>query len=393
MNKRFLTLLVGSFAALTLASCKPVGNYSDVDFKGAGYKDSDYFALTHVVENISVGQKKSLSFDSFPAKFAENSLEFSSANENVVKVDDKGVITGVGLGISDVTVKAKDDSFEQKARVVVSEKTGKTAPETAYNNIKGIYIDPSYKAPRKVVRYEYSEEFYSCEGVRDHGMASYEVMGFDADTGYFFVDGPSVTYRTQKGAPEVMNGKWVFYPVNYGMMTRILHITPTGKAYYDFNTSAYLGNFEKIIKHIMNFFFVSGEKIVNDLMKMFDGKKDFNDFTSYSATSFYKVNNNALMFDYVENGDNQVIDADDELNYMDIPTGTVYSYDFTESMLNSEARCRAVEIAVKYHYELDGKKWEREFNRSQIFDNDFEEIKVQNPKDNGYQEVYSLYDL
>ena len=44
-------------------------------------------------------------------------------------------------------------------------------------------------------------------------------------------------------------------------------------------------------------------------------------------------------------------------------------------------------------YQRDGKDWTRTFLRSQLFDDDFEVVKIQNPKDNGYQAVDSIYDL
>lgn len=392
MKKRFLTLLISSLAAVSLSSCKNAGTYTEEDFKGSGYVDNDYFALTRLLCNISVDEQKTLEIDSFPESYKENSLEFSSSNPDVATVSDKGVVTGVDLGIADISVKAKDNSFEQKVRVIVSEESSKTASASVINSIKNKYNDPSYKAPTKVVRYEYSEEFYKCEGVKDHGTASYEAMGFNSVTGYFFVEGPSVYYKTQKGAPEVSDGKWIFYPINQGIYTRIVHITPTAKNYYDFNTSKYKSN-AAIIKDIMNFFFVSGEKIVNDLMDDYDGKSDFNSFSGNSDTQFYAVDNNSLLLDYKEVGTNQVVDYDDEINYFDIPADTVYSYDYNQQLLNSENRCKALDVRMTMHYELDGKKWEREFNRSQIFDSDFEEFKITNPKENGYQEVYSIHDL
>ena len=391
MKKRFLTLLLSSLAAVSLSSCK--GTYTEVDYKGAGYADNDYFALNRLLYNVGVGESKSLEIDSFPEAYAQNSIEFSSSNPSVATVDEKGVITGVALGIADVSVKAKDGSFEQKARIVVSKSSSKKGSSSIIKSITDKYNDPSYKSPTKVVRYEYSEEFYNCEGVRDHGMASFEAMGFNFETGYFFVEGPSVYYKTQHGAPEVMDGKWIFYPINQGIYTRLVHITPTAKNYYDFNTSEYESN-AAIIKDIMNFFFVSGEKIVNDLMADYDGKEDFVDFSGYDSTSFYSVNNDSLFLNYKENAKDQVVGYDDEINYFDIPTDTVYSYTYEQSLINSSNRCKALDVRMKMSYKLDGKNWEREFNRSQLFDADFEEFKIpKDAKENGYQEVDSIYDL
>ena len=52
-----------------------------------------------------------------------------------------------------------------------------------------------------------------------------------------------------------------------------------------------------------------------------------------------------------------------------------------------------VDINMTMFYQRDGKDWTRTFLRSQLFDDDFEVVKIQNPKDNGYQAVDSIYDL
>ena len=99
------------------------------------------------------------------------------------------------------------------------------------------------------------------------------------------------------------------------------------------------------------------------------------------------------MLSYVESNDNQVVSAEDEIDYYDIPADTVYSYDYHQTFLNSNNRTRGVDIGITFYYELDGKNWTRVFNRSQLLDTDFEYEKVKNPSDNGYTEVYSIYDL
>ncbi len=142
----------------------------------------------------------------------------------------------------------------------------------------------------------------------------------------------------------------------------------------------------------MNFFFVSGEKILTNMLESFEGKSNFK-YIDDSDTNVFAVDNNSILYELVENGSNQVVDADDEINYYDIPADTVYSYTFDEFILNQNARSRAVDIDMTMFYQRDGKDWTRRFLRSQLFDDDFEIVKVQNPKDNGYQAVDSIYDL
>ena len=172
----------------------------------------------------------------------------------------------------------------------------------------------------------------------------------------------------------------------------MIHETPTSKAYYDINTAAY-ESYDDIIKDIMNFFFVSGESILTNMMEDFEGKDDFEDFSGYSSTSFFAVNNDSLVLDYEEHGSNQTVSASDEINYYDIPAGTSFSYDYTQTLLNNGNRTRGVEIDMTMYYERDGQDWTRRFARSQLYDGDFEYEKISKPSENGYTEVYSIYDL
>ena len=398
--KKHVTLLMSAVAILSLSACSkkgsdllPEGKYSETDFPGKGYSDKDYFAVKHLLMNLSSGESKQIDVETFPESYALSSLEFVSKNASVATVDASGVVTGVANGVADIEVNAKDGSFSTLVRVAVSTASTSGGCADAIEAINGIYDDAGYEAPKKVARYEYSVESYACEGVRDHAMESFEVMGYDQEEGYFFVDGPTLYFKTPHGDPELKDGKWIFYPINQGIKTRLIHVTPTSKNYFDINTAAYAGDYDRIIRDIMNFFFVSGEDILDGLMEDFEGKEDFKDFTDYDSTRFYSVDNSSLLMTYTENGSNKTVTADNEINNYDIPAGTVFSYDYYQEFLNMNARTRALNLGITMYYERDGKDWTRTFERSQLFELDFEVQKVQNPKDNGYLAVDSIYDL
>ncbi len=398
--KKYLSFLATAISIVALSACGKGGDnvipsdgkYSEIEFAGKGYSNKEYIALKHLLVNLKAGESKELDIETYPKSYALSSLQFASKNEAVATVNDAGVVTGVSNGIADIEVSSKDGSFSDRVRVVVSTKSSASSSSAVIDAINAKYADASYQAPTKMIRYEYSVEEYACEGVRDHATESYEVMGYDKEEGYFFVEGPSVYFKTPQGAPEVKDGKWIFYPINQGIKTRLIHITPTSKNFFDINTAAYGGDYDHIIRDIMNFFFVSGEKILTNMLEDFEGKKTFS-YVSDSGTTVYAVNNDSLLIDLTEKGTNQVVSAEDEIDYYDIPADTVYSYDFREQILNYNARARGVDIDMTMYYERDGKNWTRNFLRSQLMDDDFEIQKISNPKDNGYQAVDSIYDL
>lgn len=391
MNKKFITLLMGAVATLALTSCGTTQT-KEYDFNGSGYTDCDYIAIKHVLINLSAGKEQKIEVESYPTNYSASSLKYESSNESVATVSAKGVVKGVAQGVTDIVVSTKDGSFSNKVRVVVSKKSSATGVAGAIENINAVYDDPGYQKPGKVIRYEYSAERYYCEGVVDHGIESYEVMGFDTETGYFFVDGPSVYFKTPHGAPEVKDGKWIFYPINYGLETRIIHVSPTAKHFIDINTANY-EDYADIIKDIMNFWFVSGEDILNNMLDNFDGKELLNDLATDNATSFYAVNDNTVFLNNSGSDTDYTVDADDEINYFDIPAGTKYDIKVKEGVLNQNGRTTGMDIEYLMDYKLNGKKWQREFVRSQLYDDDFVVEKVQDPEHNGYTRVDTVYDL
>lgn len=399
--KKALTFLTTCIGVVALAACAKnnssnvipkEGKYEEFDFRGSGYTDKDYFALKDVLYNLKVGESKNINIETFPNTFAENSLIYSSKDESIVKVDATGKLIGVAKGIADVEVKSQDGSVSSYVRAVVSSKSSTSGCKTAIDNNKAIYDGEGYKDPIKAIRYQYSLESYNVEGVRDHATESFEIMAYDGNTGYFLYDGPSVYYKTPYGAPEVMDGTWIFYPLNNGIKTRLIHITPNTKTFCDINTANYNKDYDRITRDILNFFFVSGEKILTNFLEGAGGKEDFEDYSSTGVT-LYNINDNSLLINYSSSGGTQTISADSEINYVDIPAGTVCETELQTSTLIRSGRCLASNYDITLAYERDGKDWTRQFIQKETYDADFEAFKPQNPKDNGYNEVYSIYDL
>lgn len=399
--KKAFTLLTSLVGIIALASCASNessiiipkdAKYEEFDFRGPGYTDKDYFALREVVYNLKVGESKTINVETFPNAFATDSLVFSSKNESIATVDASGKLKGVSKGVTDVEIKSNDGAVSNYVRVVVSSKSSKSGCATAIDHIKGIYAAEGYEAPKKAIRYQYGVDEYNCEGVRDHSMESFEIMAYDASTGYFMYDGPSVYYKVPGGAPEVKDGTWIFYPLNAGIKTRLIHITPRGKTFCDINTANYNRDYDRITRDILNFFFVSGEKIITNFLNDFEGKSDFESY-SQSGVTLYNVDDTSLYLTSSSSGSSQTISADYEINYMDIPAGTVCEVSVDDAYLIQSGRCKASNYDLTMSYVRDGKDWTRRFIQRETYDDDFEPFKPQNPKDNGYIEVSSLYDL
>ena len=391
---------MSAVAILSLSACSkgngsavlPDGKYGETDFPGKSYSDRDYIALKNLLIHIRPGESQKIDFETFPGSYGASQLEFISKDTSIATVDASGNVTGVKAGLADIEVNSKDGTFSNKIRVAVSTASSEEELGEFIADRNAYYNDESYQDAMKVKRYEYSEECYFCEGVLDHGMKGYEILTYDRSEGYFCYEGPSVYYKTPYGDPEVKDGTWIFYPINQGIKTRLIHINPTSKNYFDINTAAYSGDYHAIIKDILNFFFVSGEKILTNLIDDFSGKVDFLDFQGYQATKYYEVDDDSISISYHQEGES-TITAEYEINYVDIPADTVTRQVLDIDFVNSNYRSRAMNYDARMYYERDGKDWERRFIKNDLYEDEFEIQKIQNPKDNGFQYVDSLYDL
>ena len=203
---------------------------------------------------------------------------------------------------------------------------------------------------------------------------------------------PKGVQLSRKNLASFVQAFFEHYSINDGMYVRMIHITTTTKNYFDLNTASY-PTYDAAIRDILNCFFVSGEKIINDMLENFGGKSDFEDFTSFSGTKYYSVDDSSIYISYDESNNNQIVEADDEINYYNIPTDTVYSYVYNQQEYFVNGRCSLLTADMTMSYQLNGENWQRKFSRNQIFDSEVKIEKVQNPKDNGYKLVDTMYDL
>lgn len=394
MKKRLLTILASAVGVISLSACGPTSVNSEVktyDFLGTGYTENEYFAVKEYCNNLAVGETKTLAVESLPASYVDG-LTFTSKDPSIVSVNEAGVVTGVKKGFTDIVITSKDGSVSDKVKVAVSESVSKETAQATINSINAKYNDPSSIAPTKFLRREYNIEEYHCEGELDHGSRSVEVMAYDMDKGYFFVEGPYLTYKVPHGQPEVSNGKWLFYSINDGLYVRMIHITSSSKNYFDLNTSSYL-TYDDAIKAVLDMFFVNGRSIIENALEGYYGKEDFAGFVQYSGSKFSLIDDDSIYITYDEANSGEVVEADDELNYYDIPADTVYSYTYHQESLIANNLYQALTVDMTMSYKLEGKNWERKFIRSQYYEGEFEISKVQDPKNNGYKLVDSIYDL
>lgn len=375
MKKRVLPFLTGILSTLLLASCGKGPNFdSDTtskSFDAKAYAYRDYIEITKLHENLSVGETKRIALNTLPEQYALNQIEYTSNDETVATVDELGNILGVSKGVTTIDVTSKDNEVSTRVLVSVSDPiSGEDAAPIA-SAILGKY-DAAHVFPNKYFKREYSEDYYVKNGKEQYSSKSFETMAYDATRGYLMIQSEDLIKRVEGGAYEKLSGKWIFYVKNQ-TSTRFIHVTPTAKTFIDISTGGYTDK-SQVIVDILNMFFSSGEKFLNDDLSSFDGREDANTFlsdTNDDAMTYSTAGGNNLYYSCEEYGGG-TISTLEELDYVDIPAGTTYNGRFKEDGIFQNDIQTAYSFEQGFSYQLGEDHWERHFNRSAYFESSFE---------------------
>lgn len=402
--KKISSLLTAIIGITCLASCGSEPTFEatteEKDFAGISYTDNDYFGFGKLYYHVEVGEKTQVEIDSVPVSYGRDQIKFKSLNESVASVSETGEVTGKAKGIADIAVSTLDDKVLGKVRISVSNNPSEEETNQTIENLQAIYADPGYKTSRKFSLIESSSDYYSTGGVRQYGSVDTTKWVVDLDEGYISLDDAYKSFDTAGGIETISHVKYTFYIYSYGGYTRMLSVRPTGKAFYDLNTYAYLDEtkyadpYAQIIYDLLDMWFTSGKKMVTDMISDYEGKSALEDLQKYGGFVAKAINNNSLHYTYEESGSDTTT-PEDELEYMDIPAYTPYTYSYTQEEILSAGHGLGYNTCLteKFHNDLDGKDWERTFSRTKLFSADVEYEKVTDPKKAGYAEAETIYDL
>ena len=397
MKNKVLKIVTAALGVFCLASCGENVSKTDIKtFNGLGYQERDFFGVKQLNQSLFVGQPEQIVPDSMPENFLSK-VKFESLNTQIVEVSPTGLLNPVKEGLTKILVKDDQNNLLSKVNILVA-KDDETTTRNALQHIKGLY-QSGYVAPTKVHKLEYSYEEYYRDGVIDHGYTSSEETFYDKENAIFFLGGDDVMRYARGGVREVGTGYWHFQVL--GRKTRMVHITENAKNYYDFNSASYGTQKYRAIEDVLNLFFVSGSKIISDMLEEYSGKDDFLIFCDSYKTDpdleiFADDSNNVATNIYYKNVPGTV-DTEDELQYLDMYEGTKYIENDTISFIYNSNKCIGYDIDATYDYDFAGSKWQRDFHRSMAFDEDYEPVMFdyedKEMQELGFRLVDQMYDL
>lgn len=211
----------GVVTAIGEGTCEIYAYSSDGDVHGtcSVTVNEPHIAITSISIDpgeisLEVGDTQELTVTIEPEDATDQSVTWSSNNEEVATVDENGLVTAIGVGEAEITVTATDGGETATCFVSVSQTEQGTFnsitfsyyrnPNTAYSNIIPV-ISFDYSDPDEVWDKEFSIEFESAAAGPISGRLIPHPFGSLSDTGSYYIE-----FDSDEDAESVVNN-----PDNY----------------------------------------------------------------------------------------------------------------------------------------------------------------------------------
>lgn len=323
-----------------------------------------------------------------PLKAYDADLIYESSNPEAVSVDEKGLITAIAEGNAVITVKSEADPTVSKTMKVYScKKTSSISKEL--KNMKS-YQEEHVTEPKVLRTYEIERRSRYEDGVLAADSISYEEITTDKNNGFFYVGGTDNEMRIDDGAYSRSKFGWyMFTKENYD--SYIYHYTDNSKNRMYLPTEFYLGtgvSRGEVVYKILDSLFTSGRDIAENMFEDSMGT----DWFGYSMLSKRAgtQSGNCLVVEYAQSMPDTSSPTYEQ--NLDIPAYIDVLEEDSFRVYWDKGNVRSYNAHFTLSYEWKGKSYVVDINRYYTFERD-DEVTIEYPNKNDYQEVYSIYDL
>lgn len=280
----------------------------------------DELLMNHRVASLLVGEEYELrAIDQFNYT---PELVFKSADETIATVSEKGVITGVNEGETEIEVSDKNNpDFKTTISVIVSP----AITESEAVALAEYFMTVDEEGLNKIVDYNmYEKTIY-----KNGEMVSYdrydERMSVSKPDAYFRIWETDCEIRVKDGSKNFTNYDWVFY-TNPFYDTYVYHQVGDVKTYYPVATQSYMGKDRtEPLLAILDNLFVSGSGVFENPFKnaLLSGFTDMvgSGYSNVSDEYYGSLGDGQMIYGCTVSFDSTTADQDDESRY-GIPYGT-----------------------------------------------------------------------
>ena len=331
-----------------------------------------------------------------------NNLKFISKNPAVATVDEKGLVTAIADGETEIMVRDLNRASAGKfVKVQVVTKLTTAKATTLYNTFK------PYATSENMDNFE-DHEMYEKTVYKNDELLTYDLsdqtLVYSQEHAYFRVYETDTERRLNGGSDSFADSDWIFYTNEY-FDTYTFHSQGLANNYYVAATQAYIGEDQtEPMLEILDNIFVSGRKIFTQAFNGVDeetGRTTYGMFTlnnvlDYATQSYSNIKNKKTgslgdghaIFSCRINYSDSTADTDDETRY-GIPYGTVmHAYADTKYIIK-DFQVVAEQNSIVQTYEFGGDSYKEVINSNHII------TRYEDPENDLYypdKEQYTLVD-
>ena len=335
-----------------------------------------------------VGEEFQLEVSTLPRQAAKPVVKFSSTDEKVATVDDKGLVKAVGDGRCDIVASSEDGSVTNKCPVYVGTTATKSKTKKVAEDIKAAQADITVDTVKESVYWN---------NKRTKNDVVFEDTYFDRtmivskSNAYFFLYDKDTYIKTQDGSPSFSESGWLFYTNEY-YDTYLFRVGET-KNYMVADATSYISKGKSRFDAtcaILDSFFTSGAKIATGSFEDILGSGSNGPIESASTAKRRGINDkNDLILSIKQSGPSTA-DREDEEDYY-IPAGTTYNIDIQIDYVLADNVVKAENVAQGMSYTLGEDKYTNDYYLD--YEYSYQNIELFYPTISEYQRVDTIFDL
>ena len=397
MMKKSIISLVTLSAAVALSGCTPTAKKAVEKPGVARYSHAMLIGDTHQIDPYL--------FD--PIEEKAEQLVYTSDNESIAKVSNKGVVKAIGEGLVNITVTKKDtDEVVHTLPIYVTPKVSSSKAKAYASRLKAKQTADKAEAKKLIVYETYRSTTTANDELFKQSTFVETFTSSKADA-FFYIGGADEDIKNVGGsAYRSQFGYYVFTNPSYDSW--IYHYSGDDvKNKLEVSTQNYIGTettrFEVVCK-ILASLFTSGSDIVLNGYKNVVGQDDLDDISGENGSgafdiggSDYKIKSAGLseangdFVATVSSGGTYAIGNTQESDW-EIPAGTKFTYNETITTHWRGDYVKFQEITVKMVYTLNKIKYVRDMDitYSYVMDDD---VVIERPNKDDYTTVRDVYDL
>lgn len=341
-----------------------------------------------------VGEEYQVQAETLPHQEHEPHLNYSSSDEKVAKVDDKGKVTAIGPGKCEIIVKGDgEEAAEAKLPVFVAESCSKGAANKVVDSIKEVQAtDPAYKV-------DTLRSLAYWKNTRTKNGKPFEVSRFDRTTvvskssAYMYMADDSSYIKAEDGSISYEADSWTIY-TTASYDTYLFHTVGTTRTYMVADATSFIdegkSRFDATCA-VLDSLFTAGSSLITGMFDECLGTEQYGALSSVSSSKRRgSLGGGELIMSTAQSASGYEADREDEED-MYIPAGTLYDLELGHDYVLTDNYVKSDKLYQNLYYKLGEDEYSNCYDIE--YDYQIKGVELTYPEREQFTKVDTIFDL